>query len=116
MSNLNISKIKKDLDLNIVKIFKINSLSKESEIVRNNLKHWLNEGERIVNLNDITLKNIILLETISCIRATLVSLSYLDKNNKELYKNTLAQISVISTLLKEKELMKINKINEILNS
>lgn len=85
-------------------------------VLKSNLKHWMDEYSRLLKSDNETLKTTVLLETNACIRATLISLSQLDEENKDFYDKALLEVTNITTFLRQKELNKINKITKLLNS
>lgn len=85
-------------------------------VLKNNLKHWMDEYSRLLKSDNEPLKTTVLLETNGCIKATLISLSQLDTENKDFYDKALLEATNITTFLRQKELNKINKITKLLNS
>lgn len=78
-------------------------------------QHWSNEYTRVSKEGKKKMKTIVLIESISCMRAILVSLLKIDKNNSQIYEQSLNYVQEMLTLLREKEVIKINTITEILH-
>ena len=115
MINEALKNLRLDLESSIDEILNTKTSTDSLLVLKNNLKHWNNQYLEILESEKELLKTIVLLEANSCIRATLVSLSGLDTENKNLYKEALSLVGDITALLRQKEIDKINKITELLH-
>lgn len=90
--------LKSRLDSFIDDMLRLNDISDSTHILISNLNHWNKEYDRIDESEKTKMKNIVLVEAISCMRATVVSLCKIDSENKDLYLKALDCVQGILSL------------------